>query len=132
MTTERFRFAFDPRFAPALALVGIRAATCEVVLDDARLDVRFGRLRLVTPISNLADVQVTRDYRAFKAIGPRMSRADRGVTFGTNPRAGTCVCFHEPVPALLGRRFPHPALTVTVEDPKALAEAIGRRLRARA
>lgn len=132
MTVERFAFAFDRRYAPVLALLGIRAANSEVLLSDEVFDARFGRLRCVTPVANLKDVQVTRDYRAHRAIGPRGSLADHGATFGTNTRAGACVCFHEPVPALVGRLGPHPALTVTVEDPEALAAAIRRRLTASA
>jgi hypothetical protein len=126
--TERYAFAFDRRFARPLALLGIRPATAEVALTDTGLTARFGRFRLSTPWSNVRDVQVTRGYRWFKAIGPRGSLADRGATFGTNAEAGTCVCFHEPVPALAGRRFAHPALTVTVADPEGLAATIRRRL----
>ncbi len=128
MSTERFAFAFDRRFARLLMLVGIRPDTAEVVLTDTALTARFGRLRLTTPWSNVRDVEVTRGYRWFKAIGPRASLADRGVTFGTNAQAGTCVCFHTPVPALAGERLPHPGLTVTVADPEGLAAAIRRRL----
>lgn len=128
MPTERFAFAFDRRFARPLALLGIRPDTAEVVLTDTELTARFGRLRLTTPWSNVRDVEVTRGYRWFKAIGPRASLADRGATFGTNADAGACVCFHTPVPALAGERLPHPGLTVTVADPEGLAAAIRRRL----
>jgi hypothetical protein len=128
VTTERFAFAFDRRFAPLLAVLGVRASSCEVVLDDTTFQVRYGHWRIRTPLSNIRCVQVTRDYRWFKAIGPRGSLTDRGATFGTNARAGTCVCFREPLPALFGDRMLHPALTVTVEDPEALADAIRRRV----
>jgi hypothetical protein len=128
VSTERFAFRFDRRFTPLLAIGGIRPSTCEVVLDDGGFAARFGRWRLATPWSNVRDVQVTRGYRWFKAIGPRASFVDRGATFATNADAGACVCFHTPVPAVLGERMPHPGLTVTVEDPEALAVAIRRRL----
>jgi hypothetical protein len=129
VTTDRFAFAFDPRFRAPLRLLGVHPARCEVVVDDDRFAARFGPWRLETPLSNVLDVQVTRGYRWFRAIGPRGSMKDRGATFGTNAWAGTCVCFREPVGALLGEgRFRHPALTVTVEDPDALADAIRRRL----
>jgi hypothetical protein len=129
LSTDRFAFAFDPRFRVPLSLLGVTPARCEVVVDDARFEARFGPWRLTTPIANVEDVKVTRDYRWFKAIGPRGSMTDRGATFGTNAWAGTCICFREPVGALLGEgRFEHPALTVTVEDPDALAVAIRRRL----
>lgn len=128
MSTERFAFAFDRRFARPLALLGIRPDTTEVALTDTHFTARFGRFRVTTPWANVRDVRVTRGYRWFRAIGPRASLADRGVTFGTNATAGTCVCFHTPVPALAGERLPHPGLTVTVTDPEGLAAAIERRL----
>jgi hypothetical protein len=127
VTTERFAFAFDRRFAPVLALLGVRPSSCEVVLDDDTFEARYGHWRIRTPLSNIRCVQVTRDYRWFKAIGPRGSFADRGATFGTNARAGTCVCFREPLPGLAGKHMLHLALTVTVADPEALADAIRRR-----
>lgn len=129
MTAERFPFAFDRRFAPLLAVLGVRHATSHVDVDDERFAARFGRLRLETPMSNIRDVRITRDYRWFTAIGARGSFVDRGATFGTNAAAGVCVCFHEPVPALLGQRFPHPGLTVTVADPEGLVASLERRLR---
>jgi hypothetical protein len=128
MTVERFGFAFDRPFEPLLALLGVRRSRAEVVLDDTHLRARFGPFRLETPLTNVRSVQVTRGYRWWRAIGPRGSAADHGVTFGTTTRAGTCVCFHEPVPALFGQRMLHPGLTVTVADPDGLADAIRRRV----
>lgn len=128
MATERFVFDFDPRFRRLLALLGIRPSNSEVVLTDSTFSARFGRFRARTPVANLKDVRITRDYRWFKAIGPRGSAADRGVTFGTNTRAGVCVCFHEPITALLGNLQRHPGLTVTVADAEGLAAAIQRRI----
>lgn len=128
VTTERYGFAFDRRFVPMLAAIGVRPSNSEVVLDDDTFRASFGRLRVVTPVANLEDVRITGDYRWYRAIGARWSFTDHGATFGTNTRAGVCVCFHEPVPALFGRRFRHPGLTVTVDDPEGLADAIRRRI----
>jgi len=130
MPEERFPFAFDPRFQRLLGLLGIRPSNSEVVLTDTAFTARFGRFRAHTPVTNLKDVQITHDYRWFKAIGPRGSAADRGASFGSNTRAGVCVCFHEPITALMGRWQRHPALTVTVADPGGLAAAIRRRIAA--
>jgi hypothetical protein len=130
MSEERFPFAFDPRFQRLLALLGITPSNSEVVLTDTTFAARFGPFRTRTPVGNLEDVRVTHDYRWFKAIGPRASLADRGATFGSNTRAGVCVCFHEPITAVLGRWQRHPALTVTVADPGGLAAAIRRRIEA--
>lgn len=128
MSTDRFQFAFDPRFRPLLAGIGIRPGTSGVILHDDTLEVRFGRWQLTTPISNIKDVRITRGYRWFRAIGVRRSFVDGGATFGTNTHAGVCVCFHEPVPALFGDRVRHPALTVTVAEPEAFAEELRRRI----
>lgn len=129
MPSQTFPFAFDPRFRRWLGLLGIRPDTAAVTLDDDVFDARFGRWRLRTPVANIRDVRITRDYRWFKAIGPRGSLADRGCTFGTNADAGVCVCFHDPVGALVSRTvLRHPGLTVTVEDVDGLADALRARL----
>jgi hypothetical protein len=129
VTQQRFAFHHDPRFALPLRLLGVRPSTCWVTLDDDDFEARFGPWRLRTPVSNLADICRTGPYHWFKAVGPRGSLADRGATFGTSPRGGVCVSFHEPVGALLGEgRFRHPGLTVTVADPEALLVAVRRRI----
>ena len=126
---QTFAFAFDPRFRVFLKLLGIRPENSRVTIDDEVFDARFGRWRLRTPVSNLEDVQVSRGYQWFKAIGPRASAVDRGCTFGSNPDAGVCVRFHEPVGALLPTDLlTHPGLTVTVADPEGLAQAVRDRL----
>jgi hypothetical protein len=132
VAAQRFEFRFDPRFVPFLAAMGVIGRTSGVVVDDVRFTARFGLLRVSTPIDNLRDIRVTRDYRWYRAIGARLSFTDHGATFGTNTEAGVCVDFHEPVAALFGDRFPHPGLTVTVADPDALVSALRERLEASA
>lgn len=127
MSTERFAFAFDRRFAPLLAIGGVRPASSSVRVTDETFEARFGPWSLRTPLTNIRAVTVTGPYRWWRAIGPRGSFADRGATFGTTARGGTCVSFHEPVPALFGDRMLHPSLTVTVEDPAALATTLRSR-----
>jgi hypothetical protein len=128
MTEQRFAFEFHPRFRPLLAVLGVRPGNSGVKVDDEWFEARFGRWQVRTPVSNLSDVQITRDYRAIKAIGPRGSMADRGATFGSTTRGGVCVCFHEPVTALAGHWMPHPGLTVTVADLDGLAAAVRQRI----
>ena len=126
---ERFDFAFDSRFLPFLFGVGVTPGTAFVVLTaHDRLLARFGPWRVLTPLENVRDVCVTGPYQWFKAIGPRLSLADRGVTFGTSTAGGVCVLFRDPVPALdpFGM-MRHPGLTVTIADPPAFAEALRRR-----
>lgn len=129
MPTEQYPFAFERRFVPMLLLLGIREENALVSISDDEFVATFGPWRLATPTSNLKDVRITRDYHWLKAIGPRGSFVDRGATFGTNTRAGVCVCFHDPVGALFGPRIlRHPGLTVTVADVDGLAAAVRRRI----
>ena len=128
MAAQAFAFDFDPRFRGLLRLLGVRPDTAWVTVGDEVFDARFGPWRLTTPVDNLVEARITRDYRWFRAIGPRGSAVDRGCTFGTSPRAGVCVCFDEPVPGLLPTDLlRHPALTVTVADPEGLADAVRAR-----
>ncbi|MFG1948141.1 hypothetical protein [Nonomuraea sp. NPDC048826] len=124
---NRYDFAFDHRYARLLGLLGIRPDTSYVLVTDDALRVRFGRWEVATPLSNVTDVRVTGPYTAIKAIGVRMSLADRGLTFGSGTREGVCVRFREPVrgsdPLGLMR---HPGLTVTVADCAGLADRLRR------
>ncbi|MFB4313855.1 hypothetical protein [Actinomadura sp. 21ATH] len=115
---ERYGFAFDRRFARPLALLGIRPDTCRLLLAPGGLCVRFGPWTVRTPLDNIAGAETTGPYSAWKAIGPHLSLADRGLTFGTSTAQGVCVRFHAPVTGLdpLGL-LRHPGLTVTVSDP---------------
>jgi hypothetical protein len=124
VTVRRFPFAIDDRAALPLRVFGVREATAEVVLDEVGLTARFGRFRVRTPWDNVRDASVSGPFRWYRAIGPRLSLSDRGVTFGSTATAGTCIRFHEPVAALFGHRRVHPGLTVTVRDSEGLAVAI--------
>ncbi|MEU0549807.1 hypothetical protein [Micromonospora sp. NPDC005979] len=123
----RFPFRFDAAFRPALALVGVRPATAWVAVDDRYLLIRYGPWRLRTGRDNVLGAEVGGPYRWWRVIGPRLSLADGGVSFGSSAQAGVCVRFGEPVPALAPAGWPrHPAATVTVADPAALARLLGR------
>lgn len=119
-----FRFAFDPRFAPLLRLGGITPGRAWLRLDDRELVVRFGLLTLTTPRSNLRAAQVTGPHRPVRAIGVRMSLADRGLTFGTSVERTTCIEFVQPVRVRPLDITGHPGLTVSVEDPDGLAALV--------
>lgn len=124
----RHPFAIDPRYRSLLLPFGVwESADAHVDLDDDRLQVRFGYWSLSTPVRNLAGAQVTGPFSAPKVIGPHLSFADRGATFGTSTDRGVCIRFHRPVPGLdpLGA-LRHPGVTVTVRDPEALAAAVER------
>jgi hypothetical protein len=118
---DSFRFDFDRPARIVLAPAGICPSTAFVRTGEERLTVRFGPWHLATELSNIVGAEVTGPYSWIKAVGPRLSLVDGGVTFGTNARAGVCVRFRSPVPALLPVGWlRHPGLTVTVAEPQAL------------
>ncbi|MGW2623688.1 hypothetical protein [Micromonospora taraxaci] len=121
----RFPFRFDPLFRPVLALVGVRPATAWVVVTDRDLMIRYGPWRLRTARANVIAVELSGPYRWWRVIGPHASMVDRGASFGSSTAGGICLRFGEPVPALVpGGRVRHPAATVTVADPPALARLL--------
>ncbi|WFE65582.1 hypothetical protein [Micromonospora sp. WMMD714] len=125
MPVHRFAFRFDPRFQAPLALLGIRPQTCAVVVDDEMVAIRFGPWRLRTARGNVVGARRGGPYRWWRVVGPHLSLADGGVTFGTGTTAGVCLRFGSPVPGLApGRWLRHPAATVTVTDPDALLAAL--------
>ncbi|MFI6236196.1 hypothetical protein ACIBD9_21795 [Micromonospora sp. NPDC050784] len=121
----RFPFRFDPLFRPVLALLGVRPATAWVAVTERDLMIRYGPWRLRTDRANVTAVELSGPYRWWRAIGPHLSLADGGATFGSSAAGGICLRFGVPVPALVpGGRPRHPAATVTVADPPALARLL--------
>ena len=113
---EFFAYAVDKRLAPFWLPFGLRPSKDGVTITDGgKFRATFGFVRFETPLSNIDEAHVTRNYRWYTAAGARGSMVDDGLTLGTNRRAGVCVHFHEPVPSLL-RRKGHSAITVTVAD----------------
>lgn len=125
-TRVRFPLQFDARLAPLAAAFGVLPSTAYVDVDGSELHIRFGPWSLRTPVDNVREVTRTGPYRWWKIAGPpRLSLADRGITFATTAGAGVCIRFHEPVPAALPTSaLRHPAATVTVATPTALTEAL--------
>ncbi|MQY04160.1 hypothetical protein [Actinomadura macrotermitis] len=130
MTVQRFPFAFADRYRRPLALLGVHEGSAYVELTDGELRARYGPWTLRTPRANVAGAEITGPYQWWKAIGPHLSAADRGVTLGTTPDRGVCVRFRTPVRCLepFGL-LKHPGATFTVRDPEGLRAALGRRPR---
>jgi hypothetical protein len=121
---EFFAYALDKRPAPFWVPFGLRPGKDGVTITDAGIFLAtFGFLKLETPLANIDEAHVTRNYRWWTATGVRKSLADNGLTFGTNRTAGVCIHFREPVPSPL-RRKGHPALTVTVADVDGLVQRL--------
>jgi hypothetical protein len=122
---RHFHYDVDKRFLPFLLPIGFRSSSDGVTITEGGdVEVTFGVLSLRTRLDNIEEAHVTKGYRWWTAIGPRLSFVDDGLTFGTNAHAGVCMHFRARVPSAL-RRKGHSALTVTVEDLDGLAEALG-------
>ena len=120
-----FPYGVDNRFLPVLLPFLLRPSRDGVTLtDDGSFLATFGFVSLATPMENITGAHVTRHYRWWTACGVRMSRADDGLTFGTNRDAGVCIHFAEKVQGPVGRRG-HSALTVTVADVDGLTATLG-------
>ncbi len=123
--TEHFGYSIDKRYLPVLLPFLLRPARDGVTLtDEGGLVATFGVFKIATPLSNITGAHITGNYRWWTACGVRMSRADDGLTFGTNRDGGVCIHFAVKVPSPL-RRSGHSALTVTVADLEALTTALG-------
>jgi hypothetical protein len=121
----QFEMAFDPRFRLPLAALGVTPATAHVTVTAGHLIACFGPWTCRTTPANVRAVAVTGPYRWYRAIGPRLSLAGHGLTFGTSTARGACLQLREPVPGIdpLGV-IRHPDLTLTVADPDGFAATV--------
>lgn len=123
---QRFEFRFAPAYARAARPFGITPRNAWVEVGERELEARYGRWRVITPLSNLAAVEITGPYRFLKTAGPpRLGITDIGLTFASNGDRGVLLSFRRKVGGLGPLR--HPELTVTVADPEALVAAIRSR-----
>ncbi|MEP6624702.1 MAG: hypothetical protein ABJC79_09680 [Acidimicrobiia bacterium] len=129
-TVDQFHFSFDARFRHLLAALDVRPANSRVTIGVSTLMIQFGPWRVDTPITNVREVCETGPYRWYRAIGPRLSLADRGLTFGSSTAGGVCVLLHEPVPGIVPfATIRHPGITLTVDDPPRFATVLRQRAR---
>ena len=120
-------YRFRPPVSRWSRIFNARPSTSGVTVVDGRMIATFGPWTVASDLANIATASLTGPYKAWRVAGPaRMSLADRGITFATNAEVGLCVTFVRPVPGIdpFGI-LTHPTLTVTVDDPEALAVAIG-------
>ncbi|MGI9052073.1 MAG: hypothetical protein ACR2HQ_05400 [Ilumatobacteraceae bacterium] len=125
---ETFPFAHDRRLRRWSRCFLVHPETAYVRVSAARLTVMFGRWSLSTATANVASVEITGPYRWWKVAGPpRLSLADRGITFATTAERGVCITFRRPVTAIdpFGL-IHHPEATITVDDPDAFVAALRR------
>jgi hypothetical protein len=125
---ESFEFSVDPSLRRWSRAFGVRPENCTATLSPAELTVTFGRWSLSTSPANIAAVTVTGPYRWWKVAGPpRLSLADRGITFATTAEQGVCLELCEAVGAIDPLHLiRHPNVTITVADPRRFAEEVRR------
>ena len=123
---RRFAFAIDPTMEPISRLFGVTRDSAWVDVSEDEVVAKFGPWVLRTPRSNVTSARVTGPYAWAKVVGgPRLSLADRGITFATTTRGGVCLEFEQPVGGVLPVPFlRHPGLTVTPDDPEGLVDAL--------
>ncbi|MFI5041510.1 MAG: hypothetical protein ACHQNA_06625 [Acidimicrobiales bacterium] len=125
---EQFEFDFDPRFRPSLALIGVTPGTAHVTLTPVLLRARFGPWTCETSVDNVRDVCLTGPYQWYRAIGPRASFVDLGLTFGTTTRGGVCVLLHQPAHGLAPfGPLRHPGITLTLAAREQFASSLRQR-----
>ena len=122
--TQEFPYAIDKWYLPVILPFGFKPKTDGVFLtDDGGFVATFGFFTIATPLTNITEAHITRNYRWWTAFGVRGSMVDDGLSFGTNHSAGVCIHFAEKVPSRL-RKSGHSALTVTVRDLDGLVSAL--------
>jgi hypothetical protein len=126
---RRFAFDFDPAYARAAAVFGVRPSSAWVELGDSELTARYGHWHVSTPLTNIASARVTGPYSFIKTAGPaRLAVTDRGLTFASNGRRGVLIRFKKPVPGIdPAGVIRHPELTVTVAEVDRLVSALRER-----
>src|SRR5260370_2967164 len=92
--SKRFDYAIDKRYLPLLLPFGLRGSKDGVTLtDEGSLLATFGFIKIKTPLANVTEAHITRNYRWWTAFGVRASMVDDGLSFGTNHSAGGCIHF---------------------------------------
>jgi hypothetical protein len=122
ISPQRFDFDFDPAYLRAARPFGVRPDNAWLELTEHELRAHFGPWKVLTPLGNVTDAQITGPYAFIKTAGPaRLAITDRGLTFATNGRRGVLICFARRVRGIdpLGV-IQHPELTVTVRQPERL------------
>ncbi len=128
------RFPIDYDLAPVVVqrLLAVRSSTAAVLVGDEMIDIRFGRLRLCSPLTNVADVATGLPHGGWSIIGVKFSADGQGLIVGSrgrrepgDPSGPVRVQFRRPVSAVgpavvLRARW----IAITTASPDALAAAL--------
>lgn len=123
MARLRFPIRIGTRSRSFIRLWTARPESAYVEVND-ELDVYFGRVRLQTPIANIATWRIEGPFRWITAIGVRRSIRHGDVSFAGSPHGGVRIDFKEPVRWGFMRV---PAIYVGVDDLEGLAAELARR-----
>ncbi len=127
MARLRYPIRIGRRSRWVVRLWTARPETSYVDLDDgsdAMLEVHFGRLRLMTPVENIASWRIEGPFRWITAIGVRRSIRHADVSFAGSAHGGVRIDFKEEVRWGFLRI---PAIYVGVDDLAGLAGELARR-----
>src|SRR3954451_4776548 len=92
--TVAFSFAFEPPLDSWARWFAVVPTRSYVRVDEHGFEAVYGLWRGATLWSNVADVERTGPYRAWKVAGPaRLSWADRGFTMPATTSGGACLRF---------------------------------------
>jgi hypothetical protein len=70
--SQRFAYAIDKRYLPLLVPFGLRGSKDGVTLtDDGSLSATFGFFKIKTPLANVTEAHITRNYRGCASISRR-------------------------------------------------------------
>lgn len=123
--SERVRFPIriGRRSRPVVRLFGASPETAWAELDGD-LEIRFGRFRIRTPVSNLARWRIEGPFVWIKAIGVRMSLRGGDVSFAGSAHGGVRIDLVERV---RWGPFRVPAVWIGADDLDGLAAELLRR-----
>ena len=66
----RFPFAFEPLYRAIALPFGITPRRAWVEVGDGRFEAHFGFWAVATPLTNVAGIERSGSYSAFKTVGP--------------------------------------------------------------
>ena len=87
---QRFAYAIDKRYLPLLVPFGLRGSKDGVTLtDDGSFSATFGFFKIKTPLANVTEAHITRNYRWWTAFGVRGSMVDDGLSLERTTTRGS-------------------------------------------